>query len=155
MYAISSALSRKLIGTRTRPQPLTPKNDVNSRAEFCETIAMRSPARDAERVEAGRLRPRPPGDLAPGHRAPRRCRLVGFVDDPVPVAVDELGPVEEVVDGQRHAHAGPLRLRLHRGPLRVVVKAVRWARDGQCETITVLAALVALLPAASNATLLI
>ena len=44
MYAISSALSRKLIGTSTRPEPLTPKSDVNSRAEFCDTIATRSPA---------------------------------------------------------------------------------------------------------------
>ena len=43
MYAISSALSRKLIGTSTRPQPLTPKNDVKSRAELCDTTATRSP----------------------------------------------------------------------------------------------------------------
>ena len=58
MYAISSALRRKLIGTRIRPHPLTPKNDVNRRAEFCDTIATRSPARDAERVESSGLRAR-------------------------------------------------------------------------------------------------
>ena len=37
------AASRKLIGTRMRPQPETPKNDVSSRAEFCEMTATRPP----------------------------------------------------------------------------------------------------------------
>jgi hypothetical protein len=32
-----------LIGTNTRPNPLTPKKDVNSRAAFCDTTATRSP----------------------------------------------------------------------------------------------------------------
>ena len=31
MYWISSGLSRKFTGTRIRPQPETPKNDVSSR----------------------------------------------------------------------------------------------------------------------------
>ena len=43
MYSISGRLSRKFTGTRIRPQPLTPKNDVNSRAEFCEITATRPP----------------------------------------------------------------------------------------------------------------
>ena len=37
MYFTSSAESRKLIGTRTRPWPATPKNAVYSRALLCET----------------------------------------------------------------------------------------------------------------------
>ena len=37
MYFTSSAESRKLIGTSTRPNPVTPKNAVNSRALLCET----------------------------------------------------------------------------------------------------------------------
>ena len=44
MYSISGRLSRKFTGTRIRPQPLTPKNDVNSREEFCEITATRPPA---------------------------------------------------------------------------------------------------------------
>ena len=43
MYSISARLSRKFTGTRIRPQPLTPKNDVSSRAEFCEMTATRPP----------------------------------------------------------------------------------------------------------------
>jgi hypothetical protein len=43
MYATSSALSRKLIGTTMRPYALTPKNDVSKRAELWLTIATRSP----------------------------------------------------------------------------------------------------------------
>ena len=59
---------------------------------------------DTERVEPGRLRARPLGNLAPGARLPRGRRLVGFVDHTDPVPVDELGPLEEIVDGQRYAH---------------------------------------------------
>ena len=43
MYSISGRLSRKFTGTSTRPQPLTPKNEVASRAEFCEITATRPP----------------------------------------------------------------------------------------------------------------
>ena len=43
MYLTSSATSRKLIGTRTRPDPDTPNRAVSSRAELCDTIATRSP----------------------------------------------------------------------------------------------------------------
>ena len=50
MYPTSSALSRKLTGTRIRPDPLTPKNDTNSRAAFGETIA--NPHSPAERNES-------------------------------------------------------------------------------------------------------
>ncbi len=31
------------MGTSTRPQPLTPKKALSSRAELCDTIATRSP----------------------------------------------------------------------------------------------------------------
>ncbi len=43
MYETSSARSRKLTGTSTRPWPLTPYIEVISRAELCETTATRSP----------------------------------------------------------------------------------------------------------------
>ena len=43
MYSTSAAARRKLIGTRMRPEPDTPKNDVSSRAELCDTMATRSP----------------------------------------------------------------------------------------------------------------
>ena len=43
MYFTSSGESRKLIGTSTRPKPVTPKNAVSSRALLCETMATRSP----------------------------------------------------------------------------------------------------------------
>ncbi len=43
MYLTSSATSRKLIGTSTRPDPETPNNAVSSRAELWLTIATRSP----------------------------------------------------------------------------------------------------------------
>jgi len=44
MYSISGRDSRKFTGTSTRPQPDTPKHEVSSLAEFCETIATRPPA---------------------------------------------------------------------------------------------------------------
>ena len=43
MYSTSSGRSRKLTGTSTRPEPLTPKNEVSSRALLWLTIATRSP----------------------------------------------------------------------------------------------------------------
>ncbi len=43
MYLTSSATSRKLIGTRTRPDPLTPNSAVSRRAELWLTMATRSP----------------------------------------------------------------------------------------------------------------
>ncbi len=43
MYLTSSATRRKLIGTSTRPEPLTPNNAVNRRAELWLTTATRSP----------------------------------------------------------------------------------------------------------------
>ena len=42
MYLTSSATRRKLIGTSTRPEPDTPKNEVSRRAEFWLTTATRS-----------------------------------------------------------------------------------------------------------------
>ena len=64
MYLTSSATSRKLIGTRIRPEPDTPNSAVSSRAELCDTIATRSPTPMPERVEPGRHRPRPARHLA-------------------------------------------------------------------------------------------
>ncbi len=43
MYFTSSGRSRKFTGTITRPEPATPKNDVNNRALLWLTIATRSP----------------------------------------------------------------------------------------------------------------
>ncbi len=43
MYCTSSGRSRKFTGTRIRPQPETPKNDVSSRLLLWLTIATRSP----------------------------------------------------------------------------------------------------------------
>ena len=43
MYSTSARASRKLTGTRIRPHPDTPKNEVSSRAELWETMATRSP----------------------------------------------------------------------------------------------------------------
>jgi hypothetical protein len=43
VQAMSAVLSRKLIGTRIRPSPETPKNDVSNRAEFCDTNTTRPP----------------------------------------------------------------------------------------------------------------
>ena len=43
MYPTSAAVRRKLIGTRIRPHPLTPKNEVSKRAEFWEMAAIRAP----------------------------------------------------------------------------------------------------------------
>jgi hypothetical protein len=40
------------MGTRIRPQPLTPKNDVSSRAELCDTTATRSPGPTPRRSRA-------------------------------------------------------------------------------------------------------
>ena len=91
-------------------EPLTPKNEVNKRAELCDTIAMRSPVADAERVEPGGLGAGPARDLTPRARAPRLGRLIGLVDDADPLAVHELGALHEVVDGQRNLHTLP-RLR--------------------------------------------
>ena len=59
---------------------------------------------DAERVEAGRERPRPLGHVAVRDRAPRLGGLVGLVDDGRAVGVEQLGPAEEVVDRQRNLH---------------------------------------------------
>jgi len=65
---------------------------------------------DAEAVEPGCDRPRAPGDLGVGQRAPRRRRLVELVDDAGAFAVQQLGATQEVVDGEWHAHRTPLAL---------------------------------------------
>ena len=104
MYSISARLSRKLIGTSTRPQPLTPKNEVSSRAEFCETTATRPPTGTpswSSRAACARAL----AAISPvGQLAQARRRLVRLVDDPDPVGVDVLGAVQEVPDGQRVVH---------------------------------------------------
>ena len=118
MYPISSALSRKLIGTSTRPYADTPKNDVSSRAELCETIATRSPCSTPSASRPGGLGARAGGATSRHVSCTERLRgLVGLVDDADPIAVDELGPLEEVEHGQRYTHGallsgspGPARL---------------------------------------------
>ena len=57
MYAISSAVSRKLMGTSVRPYPLTPKYDVKNRPEFGLTMAIRSPC-STPRSSSARAMPR-------------------------------------------------------------------------------------------------
>ena len=88
-----------------RPDPLTPKNDVMSRALFWLTIATRSPwpmpsrsspAAWARASSATRLYVSSPHDSR---------RLVGLVDQTDAVAVDELGAPEEVHNSQRNLHA--------------------------------------------------
>jgi hypothetical protein len=64
------------------------------------------PLPHAERVEAGGDRARPPRQLAVGQLADRGGGLGGLVDDADPVAVHQLGPIEEVTGGQGDAHAG-------------------------------------------------
>lgn len=43
MYCASSEVSRKLIGTSTRPPPVTPYREISSLAAFGEITATRSP----------------------------------------------------------------------------------------------------------------
>ncbi len=43
MYSTSAGARRKLIGTRVRPHPHTPKNEVSRREALWETMATRSP----------------------------------------------------------------------------------------------------------------
>ena len=43
MYPISSEVRRKLMGTRLRPNPLTPKYEIRNLPEFGLTMATRSP----------------------------------------------------------------------------------------------------------------
>ena len=59
MYSTSAGARRKLIGTRMRPQPHTPKNEVSRREALWETMATRSPRPDPQPVQAGRLGPGP------------------------------------------------------------------------------------------------
>ena len=108
MYSISAGDSRKLIGTSTRPKPLTPKNEVSSRPAFCDRIATRSPAADAPLVEAGGLGPGQLPHPAVGDVAEPAAGGVGLVDDADAVAVDERGPVEVPADGERSAHGPPV-----------------------------------------------
>src|SRR4029079_17444411 len=49
--------------------------------------------------------PPPPSHLGVGDRAPRLRRLIGLVDDPDAVRVEQLGATEEVVDRERNLHA--------------------------------------------------
>ena len=81
MYFTSSATRRKLIGTSTRPEPLTPNNAVSRRAELWLTTATRSPTPMPDRVERRGLGSGPRGHLGVGDRAPRLGRLIGLVDD--------------------------------------------------------------------------
>ena len=80
MYSISAGDRRKLIGTSTRPKPLTPKNEVSSRPLFCESTATRSPrpmprsSRSAAWARASSCAP------AVGDGAEPAARRVGLVD---------------------------------------------------------------------------
>ena len=66
---------------------------------------------DPEVVQGGGLGARELTHAAVGQLAERRRGLVGLVDDADPVAVHECGALQEVVDRQRHLHAGPPRTR--------------------------------------------
>ena len=81
--------------------------------------------------------------------------MVRFVDDPVSVPVDELGPFEEVVHRERHVHTRPpSSATAEWAAVRVPSRPTHGLGHGQFETITVLDALVVVFPAASNAVLL-
>ena len=109
MYATSSALSRKLTGTSTRPKPLTPKYEMRKRAEFGLTMATRSPWADAHGVEGQRHAPGPVVHLGVGDGA-ERSRHARLVDHRHPVgAVHERGAFEEVADRERDVHGSLLR----------------------------------------------
>ncbi len=72
--------------------------------------------RDPERVEAGCETPGALGHVAVRDRAPRLGGLVDLVDDCRAVGVEQLGPAEEVVDGERNLHgANAIRLASTRG----------------------------------------
>ena len=92
-----------------RPQPVTPKNETRSRAAFCETIATRSPGRDAELIECCGL---PPGHARrAGRSAPQWARrLVRLVHDADAVAVHQRASFEEVSSCQRNPHLHTPRL---------------------------------------------
>src|SRR5438874_10363263 len=55
-------------------------------------------------VERRRLRTGTPVHFVPRERAPRAARRRRFVDQADPVAVDEVRPLQEVTNSQRHAH---------------------------------------------------
>ena len=59
---------------------------------------------DAELVQPGGHRPRPLGHLPVRERVPRLGGLVRLVDDPDAIGVQQLGAVDEVVDGEGHLH---------------------------------------------------
>ncbi len=128
MYSTSAGARRKLMGTRMRPHPHTPKNEVSSRDELWDTTATRSPGPDAQPVEARGLGPGPGGHLGEGQRLPGLGRLVGLVDQPDPLRVGHLGPVQEVPDielqrssvppfgpsAPRYDRGGPIESNRHR-----------------------------------------
>ena len=60
---------------------------------------------DAELVELGRLTSGQRGDLRVGQVAQGRRGLVGLVDDPDPLAVDDARAVQEVGHAEGHEHA--------------------------------------------------
>ena len=92
-----------------RHQHATGARDAEERRQQAGAVVgdHRDPVADleAELVELGRLAPGQRRDLRVGQVAQRRGGLVGFVDHPDPLAVDDARSVEEVGHGEGHEHA--------------------------------------------------
>src|SRR5262249_18179138 len=71
-----------------------------------------------EAIQAGGLGTSQRGKAGVRHRLARRSGLVGLVDDSHTAAVDELGALDEVVDGQRNLHGGTPPLLAAVAPIR-------------------------------------
>ncbi len=113
MYEISSWLRRKLTGTSTRPNALTPKKLTNRRARVLADDRHPLALADAALVERGRLRACQLADATVRERAQAllarpRCAGIGLVDDADPIGIDELGSFELIGDGQRYTHRAVL-----------------------------------------------
>ncbi len=61
----------------------------------------------AEPVETGGLGPAPGGHAGEGERFPRCSGLAGLVDQPYPIRIGGLGPIEEVPDIELNDHRSP------------------------------------------------
>ncbi len=106
MYLTSSATSRKLIGTNTRPLPLTPNKAVKQSSRVVADDGDPLADADPHGVERCRLGPGSRGHIGVCDGAPRLRRLCRFVDDRVAMRIDLLGASEEIVDGECDLHAG-------------------------------------------------
>ncbi len=101
-----------------RPNTLTPNRATRNRAAFGETMATRSFSPDAEVVERGGQAARHLGELRVRDAPEPAAGRVGLVHDGLAVAVDELGSLEEITEGEGNDHGTSASSRIGRGPLR-------------------------------------